>query len=90
MLHVNLLRFQHWPAVHARVTPHLNESVAGLETHKPPLGLAGRVKLQLEGQRVTVSGTVTRWAEKDAVVALLMHAPGVRSVVDHLVVQGPA
>jgi hypothetical protein len=53
-------------------------------------GLAGRVRLRFKSDMVSVSGTLTRWAEKDALLALLRHAPGVHRIDDHIVVQTPA
>ena len=53
-------------------------------------GLAGSIRVWFNRNSVNVSGTLRRWAEKDAVLALLRHAPGVRRIDDHIVVKTPA
>jgi hypothetical protein len=52
-------------------------------------GLASRVQIRFRRHRISVSGTLTRWAEKDALLALLRHAQGVRGIDDHLRVKPP-
>jgi hypothetical protein len=53
-------------------------------------GLAGSIRVRFKRDSVSVSGTLRRWTEKDAVLALLRHAPGVRRIDDHIVVKTSA
>ena len=43
-----------------------------------------RLSIEVDGDTVTLSGTVHNWNEKQAVLGLAGHAPGVRQLVDHL------
>jgi len=45
---------------------------------------AERMRVEVENGVVTVSGTVDSWSEKQAILAVLSHTPGVRSVNDSL------
>jgi osmotically-inducible protein OsmY len=45
---------------------------------------ARRIDLKVQEGRVTISGTVHSWAEKDAVIGAAKRTPGVRSVEDQL------
>lgn len=52
-------------------------------------GLASRVAVRFKGTTVRLSGNLDRWAEKDVLVALLRHAPGVQRIEDGTVVRSP-
>jgi osmotically-inducible protein OsmY len=45
---------------------------------------AHRIRVQVEDGAVTLTGEVHTWPERRAVVGAAGHAPGVRSVIDHL------
>jgi osmotically-inducible protein OsmY len=45
---------------------------------------AGKIDIRVEDGRVTVSGAVRSWPEKEAVLGAAREAPGVRAVVDRL------
>jgi osmotically-inducible protein OsmY len=51
---------------------------------------ADRINVQVIDGRVTLSGSVQSWDEKRAVIGLVSHAPGVRSVQDHLAIRSRA
>ncbi|HYL97546.1 MAG TPA: BON domain-containing protein [Blastocatellia bacterium] len=48
---------------------------------------AERIKVDVEDGKVTLSGRVQSWDERRAIVGLVGHAPGVRRLVDHLVIE---
>jgi osmotically-inducible protein OsmY len=45
---------------------------------------AEKIGITVDGGTVTLSGKVHSWLEKDAVVGVIGHAPGVRTVNDKL------
>jgi osmotically-inducible protein OsmY len=47
---------------------------------------ARRIKVEVEDGAVTLSGRVRSWAEKRAILGIVSHAPGVRSVNENLFV----
>ncbi len=47
---------------------------------------AGRIKVQVEGGEVSLSGAVNSWDEANAILGAVSHAPGVTAVHDHLVI----
>jgi osmotically-inducible protein OsmY len=47
---------------------------------------AERLKVEVDGGTVTLSGRVRSWGDKRAVLGAAAHAPGVRSIVDHVYV----
>ncbi len=52
--------------------------------------LADRIKVNVHGGEVTLSGNVRSYAEKRAVIGAVGHASGVHSVKDHLLIQTSA
>lgn len=47
---------------------------------------ANRIKVEVTNGAVTISGRVRSWAEKQAILGAVSHAPGVRAVQEHLFV----
>ena len=45
---------------------------------------AGRIAVQVDDDKVTLTGVVRSWREKEAVLGVAGHAPGVVELVDHL------
>jgi osmotically-inducible protein OsmY len=45
---------------------------------------AERIGVSVEAGTVTLAGSVHSWAERDAIVGAVSHAPGISSVSDHL------
>jgi osmotically-inducible protein OsmY len=45
---------------------------------------AGKIDIHVHQGRVTLDGRVHSWAEREAVLGTVQHAPGVQFVVDHL------
>jgi osmotically-inducible protein OsmY len=47
---------------------------------------AHRIKIRVEDGTVTLAGEVRSWREKRAVLGTASHAPGVRAIVDRLII----
>ena len=47
---------------------------------------ADRIKVKVEDGDVTLTGAVNSWDEKRAILGAVSHAPGVRELHDHLVI----
>lgn len=45
---------------------------------------ANRIRVQVKGGEVTLTGAVNSWDEKKAILGSINHAPGVTAVYDHL------
>lgn len=48
------------------------------------------LQVEIDGSRITLSGKVRSWKEKDAALSAVSTTPGVRSVDDHIVVESGA
>jgi osmotically-inducible protein OsmY len=45
---------------------------------------ANRLKVEIDGNEVTITGTVHTWEEKKAILGAVGHAPGVAAIHDHI------
>lgn len=78
-LEVDLSRQQ---PVHASEVRRAIEAALERQAHRE----AKHLQVEVDDGVVTLRGAVRSWAERRAVLGVLSHAPGVRSVVDHLLI----